>query len=75
MSDDEPRSAAGGEAAIAVETHIAERSGRWVVEIAVIFPDGAVRRTVNEYPSKRHAEIAARWIKRAADRDIQGPDD
>jgi hypothetical protein len=59
--------------AIAVETYVGERSGRWIVEIAVIFPDEAVRRTVDEYPTKRHAEIAAHWIKRAAQRDIEGP--
>ena len=63
----------GDDAAIAVETFVIERSGRWVVEIVVIFPDEAVRRTVNDYPTKRRAEIAAGWIKRAAERDIEGP--
>ena len=47
--------------------------GRWKVEIVVIFPDEAVRRTINHYRTQRHAEIAASWIKRAAQRDIEGP--
>lgn len=61
------------DAAIAVDTTVVERSGRWAVEIVVIFPDEAIRRTVNDYPTRRHAEIAAGWIKRAAERDIEGP--
>lgn len=59
--------------AAAVETFVREESGQWVVDIAVAFPDGVVRRTVNTYRTRRHAEIAARWILRAADRDIDGP--
>lgn len=62
-----------GNEAIAVETFVSEDSGRWKVEIVVIFPDEAVRRTVNHYRTRRHAEIAASWIKRAAQRDIEGP--
>lgn len=59
-----------GDHAIAVETYVEERNGRWVVEIAVIFPDEAVRKTINDYPTKRHAEVAASWMKRAAQRDL-----
>jgi hypothetical protein len=62
-----------GDEAIAVETYVSEASGRWMVEIVVIFPDEAVRRTVNHYRTKRQADIAASWIKRAAQRDIEGP--
>lgn len=58
---------------LAVETYVTEQSGRWVVEIVVIFPDEAIRKTVNEYNSKREAEIAASLIKRGANRDIEGP--
>lgn len=61
-----------GEDAI-VETHVVAERGRWFVEIVVIFTDEAVRRRVGDYPSKRHAEIAASWIKRGAQRDIEGP--
>lgn len=59
--------------AIAVDTFVEERNGRWSVDIVVVFADQAVRRTVNHYPTKRHAEIAASWIRRGADRDIEGP--
>jgi hypothetical protein len=62
-----------GDEAIAVETFVSQDAGRWKVEIVVIFPDEAVRRTVNHYRTQRHAEIAASWIKRAAQRDIEGP--
>ncbi len=59
--------------AIAVDTFVREERGRWVVEIVVVFRDGAVQKRVTDYPTRRHAEIAARWIRRAADRDIEGP--
>lgn len=59
--------------ALAVETSVVEDRGRWAVEIVVIFPDEAIRRRVNSYPSRRQAEIAASWVKRAAQRDIEGP--
>jgi hypothetical protein len=62
-----------GDEAIAIETFVSADSGRWKVEIVVIFPDEAVRRTINHYRTQRHAEIAASWIKRAAQRDIEGP--
>ena len=61
------------DAAYAVETYVVEESGRWVVELVVLFPDEAVHRRINNYPTKRHAEIAASWMKRAAQRDIEGP--
>jgi hypothetical protein len=73
MSDDPGQSGQPDQPAIAVDTFVREESGRWVVEIVVVFPDEAVRRTVNDYPTKRRAEIAASWIKRAAERDIEGP--
>lgn len=77
-SSDDPLHPSGatsrsGDEAIAVDTFVSEDAGRWKVEIVVIFPDEAVRRTVNHYRTRRHAEIAASWIKRAAQRDIQGP--
>ena len=74
MSDpgDGAPSADGGPA-LAVETYVVEDRGQWAVEIVVIFPDVAIRRTVNRYRTRRHAEIAASWIKRSASRDIEGP--
>lgn len=62
-----------GDEAIAVDTFVSLDAGRWKVEIVVIFPDEAVRRTINHYRTQRQAEIAASWIKRAAQRDIEGP--
>lgn len=75
-SSDEPapaRPPGTGRPALAVETYVVEERGRWVVELVVVSADGAVRRRINDYPTRRHADIAASWIKRAADRDIEGP--
>ncbi len=68
----EPRGASG-ERAEGVETVVTEERGRWIVEIVVVFADGVVRRRINDYPTRRRAEIAADWIRRTADRDIEGP--
>lgn len=62
-----------GHLALAVETYVEQERGRWVVDIVVVFTDEVVRRRVNDYPTRRHAEIAAGWIKRGAARDIEGP--
>lgn len=62
-----------GDEAVAAETYVHARNGRWEVEIVVIFADEVVRRTVGDYPSERQAEIAANWIKRSASRDIEAP--
>jgi hypothetical protein len=62
-----------GHLAIAVETYVEAHRGRWTVDIVVVFADEVVRRRVNDYPTRRHAEIAAAWIKRGAQRDIEGP--
>lgn len=62
-----------GHLAIAVETFVVEERGRWFVDVAVVFTDEAVRRRVGPYRSPRHAEIAAHWIRRGAERDIEGP--
>jgi hypothetical protein len=43
-----------------------------VVEIIVVFPDEVVRKTVGDYRTRRHADIAAGWIKRSASRDLKG---
>lgn len=62
-----------GHLALAVETYVEMHRGRWTVDIVVVFTDEVVRRRVNDYPTRRHAEIAAAWIKRGAQRDIEGP--
>lgn len=58
---------------LAVETFVRCERGRWVVDIAVAFADGVVRRSVGDYSTEREAHIAATWIRRGADRDIDGP--
>ena len=60
---------------IATETFVEHTAGQWHVDIVVVFPDEAVRRRVNTYRTQREADIAASWIRRAADRDIEGPPD
>lgn len=61
------------ERAVTVETFVELERGQWVVDIVVIFPDGAVRRRVNTFRTEARARIAASWIKRAAQRDVEGP--
>ena len=56
-----------------METYVERRNGQWEVDIMVIFEDGVVRKTVNTFRTERRAQIAAEWIKRAAQRDIAGP--
>ena len=62
-----------GDEALAVETYVEQRRGQWDVDLVVIFADHAVRHTINTHRTRRHAEIAASWIKRSASRDIEGP--
>lgn len=61
------------EQADSVETVVFHERGRWVVEIVVMFPDSVVRHRIDDFPTKARAEISARLIKRAAERDIEGP--
>ncbi len=60
---------------LGVDTFVRNERGRWLVDIAVTFRDGVVRRHVGDYPTEREARIAANWIRRGADRDIDGPVD
>lgn len=59
--------------ALGVETNVRRGPGEWYVEIDVLLADGVVHHRVGTYFTKRHAEIAASWIKRAAEREIEGP--
>jgi len=61
------------EKAFAVETYVEYRHSQWEVNIVVIFEDEAIRKTINTFRTERRAQIAAGWIKRAAQRDISGP--
>lgn len=58
---------------LGVDTFVRCERGRWIVDIAVTFRDGVVRRQVGDYSTEREARIAAGWIRRGADRDIDGP--
>ncbi len=58
--------------ALDVTTVVTEESGRWVVEIVVVFADGVVRRRINSHATRARAELAADLIRRTANRDIGG---
>jgi hypothetical protein len=55
--------------ALSVDTVVTAESGRWAVDIIVVFADGVVRKRIHTHATRRRAEIAADLIKRAADRD------
>ena len=59
--------------ALSVDTVVVEECGRWAVDIVVVFADGIVRKRIDTHPTKTRAELSARMIKRAAERDIRGP--
>jgi hypothetical protein len=54
---------------LSVDTVVTAESGRWAVDIIVVFADGVVRKRIHTHATRRRAEIAADLIKRAADRD------
>jgi hypothetical protein len=63
--------------ALAAHALVEPERGRWVVYLEVtMIPDRAdyvVRHRIADYPTRRHAEIAARWIVGAASRDLPRP--
>ncbi len=59
--------------ALDVQTVVVRERGRWAVDIVVVFADGVVRRRIDTHNTKARAELSARLIKRAAERDIRGP--
>jgi hypothetical protein len=59
--------------ALAVETVVTEERGRWAVDIVVVFADGVIRKRIDTHPTKARAELSARLIKRAAERELPGP--
>lgn len=67
------RSDSSAEEALAVDTVVSQERGRWAVDIVVVFADGVVRKRIDTHPTKARAELSARMIKRAAERDIRGP--
>ncbi len=63
-----------------VAMSVVEERGRWVVYMEVGFwephqepPLQAVRHRIQDYSNRRLAEIAASWMKRAAERDLAQP--
>jgi len=67
------REGSSAEEALSVETIVFEERGRWVVDIVVVFADDIVRKRIDTHSTKARAELSARLIKRAAERDIRGP--
>lgn len=65
------------EQALAVRAIVEAERGRWVVWLEVtMIPDRddyLVRHRIADYPTQRHAEIAARWIVGAAARELPRP--
>ncbi|MBS1696572.1 MAG: hypothetical protein JST91_30690 [Actinobacteria bacterium] len=56
-----------------METVVTEERGRWAVDIVVVFADGVVRKRIDTHHTKARAELSARLIKRAAERELRGP--
>jgi len=63
--------------ALSARTYVGTEAGRWVVYLEVtMIPDHddyIVTRRIADYPTRAAAEVAARWIGRAADRDLPRP--
>lgn len=69
----EQRADSSADEAFSVDTVVTEERGRWAVDIVVVFADGVVHKRIDTHPTKARAELSARMIKRAAERDIRGP--
>lgn len=52
-----------------VRTEVVNERGRWVVFLEIGDLESSVRYRIQDYPTKRLAEISARLIKRTAERD------
>jgi hypothetical protein len=59
--------------ALDVQTVVTPERGRWAVDIVVVFRDGVVRDRIDTFPTEARAQLSARLIKRAAERDLRGP--
>ncbi|GAA2809488.1 hypothetical protein GCM10010533_54890 [Mycolicibacterium pallens] len=68
-----PRNDSSTDEALDVQTVVVEERGRWAVDIVVVSADGVVRKRIDTHNTKARAELSARLIKRAAERDIRGP--
>jgi hypothetical protein len=67
------REDSSAEEALSVDTVVTEERGRWAVDIVVVFADGIVHKRIDTHPTKARAELSARIIMRAAERDLRGP--
>jgi hypothetical protein len=52
-----------------VNTEVIEERGHFTVVLDVVFDDGAVRHRINTYHTRAKAELAARIVRAAAERD------
>lgn len=66
--------------AVASNAVVQEEQGRWVVYLEVGFwetgsstPLKVTRSRINDYPTRRDAEVAASWIQRSSDRNVTRP--
>lgn len=67
------RTDSSADEALDVQTVVTEERGRWCVDIVVVFADGVVRKRIDTHPTKARAELSAKLIKRAAERELRGP--
>jgi hypothetical protein len=58
--------------AVDVQTVVVAEDGRWAVDLVVVFADGVVRHRIDTFPTMARAELSARLIKRAAEREWRG---
>lgn len=63
--------------AVSVRAIIEPEKGRWVLTLEVLMvpdrPDYIVRHRIADYPTRQRAEVAAKWIVTAADRNLPHP--
>ncbi len=52
-----------------VRTEIIEERGQWVVYVEIGDSESSVKHRINAYHKKSLAEIAAKWIKRTAEKE------
>lgn len=51
-----------------VRASVEPEHGRWAVVLDIVFADGALRHRIADYPTQRRAEVAARFMRAAAER-------
>jgi hypothetical protein len=59
----------GGDADPVVSAQVMEERGRFIVVFDAVFADGAVRHHVQSYHTRARAELAARLMQAAAERE------